>query len=77
LSQRRRFYAALSLLIDSGDWGGLEYVEAAFDRLRGQILAEHVCKLRGRVKCQGLNCECRLCERTFVTAFDEEYHVIE
>ena len=80
MSQRRRFYAALSLLLDIEDWAGLEYIEQVFDRKRGEILARCICELRERERCDGLCGTCsRSCRsRLFDVAFtDSDYHLIE
>lgn len=48
MSQRRRFFEALSLLVCIEDWTALEYVEDILERKRGdilsQFLAEHDCR---------------------------------
>lgn len=73
MSQRRRFYDALTSLISIEDWRGLEYIEQAFDKKRGEILARCVCELRGQDVCMDARCP-----RVFDVAFGgDEIHVID
>lgn len=73
MSQRRRFYDALALLIDIEDYSALEYIEQQFDKRRGEILARCLCEQRVCVYP-----ECKLpCRRVFTDALEETYRILE